>query len=147
MEYRSLVTGSRDWTDRVTLVHVLDMAYESAIRDGYDRFIVVHGACPKGADLLASMWARSMKAAGHPVEEERHPADWKRLRRRAGFKRNEEMVELGANLCCEFAMPCSKSNCTYVKPHLSHGTTHCSGLAEAAGIGVIHTTPRRVVAR
>lgn len=74
--FRLLVTGSRDWDDaqelRYALIHAAT-PYLPAV-------VLVHGACPTGADALAAEWASDM---GIPAEE--HPA--------------AEAVALGADLC------------------------------------------------
>lgn len=114
--FRLLVTGSRTWTDAGVIAGVLAGHY----RDGA---VLVSGACPHGADALAEdYWA----LLGGEVE--RHPAEWTKYGKRAGFRRNAEMVNAGATLCAAFI----KDN--------SPGASHCAGLARAAGIPVeIHT--------
>lgn len=102
-----------------------------------DRVVVVDGTAP-GADSLAFEVAERLRALGRPVESERHPADWKTFGRRAGFVRNEEMVNRGADVVLAFISPCSKSGCTkpQPQPHGSHGATITADLAEQAGLAV-----------
>ena len=101
-----------------------------------DGAVLVSGACPRGADALAEeYWA----LLGGKVE--RHAAEWERYGKRAGFRRNAEMVNAGAAVCVVFLMPCADLRCTRPRPHDSHGGSHCAGLARAAGIPVeIYTT-------
>ena len=100
--------------------------------------VLVHGACPEGADAHAAAWADAAK--GHdrrPVIEEKHRANWRPggvLDRSAGFRRNAEMVEAGADICLAFLAPCTKPRCADPKPHPSHGTSHCADLADQTGI-------------
>jgi hypothetical protein len=114
--YRILVTGSRDWR-RGGLIH-------NALVD-YTRKpdpILVHGDC-KGADWIArDIW----KAWGLP--DEPHPAPWRAMGRRAGYVRNADMVNLGADVCLAFIR------------NRSRGATMCADLAERAGIPVIRYT-------
>lgn len=125
---RILVTGSRDWTDRFAVYRALNaVCDEFALNyppDEYgntmpdpERITVVHGACPIGADLWADEWC-----IGSNFLAERHPADWQRYGKRAGFVRNAEMVNLGADLCLAF-----------IRNH-SRGATMTADLAEKAGI-------------
>lgn len=118
---RVLVTGSRDWPDQELVWRVLD-----ELLDKHGSIVVVHGACPTGADEQADDWAGTRELDGYPVKAEPHPADWKGPRKRgAGFARNAEMVKLGADLCLAFILDGS------------NGSTHCSELAEKAGIETI----------
>lgn len=135
-EYRILITGSRDWTNETRVAFALGAACSRLLKGngGYpNQFTVVHGACPSGADALADRIARDQ---GMAVEV--HPADWETNGRAAGLVRNAAMVDLGADICLAFCMPCTKSGCTKPKPHDSHGTTHCLERAKAAGIEVRH---------
>lgn len=122
---RVLVTGSRTWPDpslvRVTLDEVAQLAdFE---------MLVVHGACPGSPDQYASDWVLAERAfyaaTGMVLDEEPHPARWREhgyYNPRAGFQRNEHMVNLGADLCVAFIH------------NNSNGATHCADLAEERGI-------------
>jgi hypothetical protein len=110
---RILVTGSRDWTDR-------DLIEKKLLEHsgGRSDIIIVHGACPRGADLIADYTAARF---GWIVE--RHPANWREDRgKSAGYIRNVKMVKLGADVCVAFIKNGSK------------GATMCANLAEKAGI-------------
>lgn len=95
MTYRVLITGSRGWDDAETIENALISAFKESGRALPD-ITVVHGTAP-GADSIAGMLAGSL---GMAVEE--HPADWERWGRRAGFLRNAEMVNAGADVCLAF---------------------------------------------
>jgi hypothetical protein len=121
---RILITGSRDWTDyhRIATEIVRAMEDLAPIQAGqYDRndgdWTIVHGACPRGADYLAEQYA-----IGSLYNVERHPADWDKYGKAAGFRRNAEMVALGADVCLAFIK------------NGSRGASHTADLAEKAGI-------------
>ena len=121
-DYRILITGSRDWEDDPKLSFELGAAIGDAIRDGHEQadIVIVHGACPKGADAMADRIARDYHWRTEP-----HPADWRPggvLDRSAGFRRNAEMVLLGADLVLAFIR------------NGSAGASHCARMAEQAGI-------------
>lgn len=109
---RILVTGSRTWTRW----DIVNEALQS-IDLGDDPPTLVSGACPKGADDIAESIA-----ARRGWHIERHPPDWSRYGRRAGFVRNAEMVNLGADLCLAFIKGGSR------------GASMTADLAERAGI-------------
>lgn len=115
--YRILVTGSRTWDAPREVRVALAAAVAEAGREGRTP-VVVHGACPSGADRQAANWALM-----HRVAHEAHPADWSQGKG-AGFARNRVMVDLGADVCLAFIRDGSK------------GATHTAGLAAAAGIPV-----------
>jgi hypothetical protein len=119
---RILVTGSRTWDDYETLTNALDNAYFGTAATA--PVTLVHGACPDGADAIASAWVAGLRQSGWIITEERHPADWQGHGKAAGFIRNAEMVKAGADVCLAFIRDGSR------------GATHTAGLAEKAGIPV-----------
>jgi hypothetical protein len=119
--FRVLVTGSRDWDD----AQELRLALISACVPHLPAVLVVHGACPSGADAMTAEWA-----SDYGVRTEPHPADWGKFGKAAGFRRNAEMVGLGADLCLAF----------YRQGAGNKGTDHCASQAEKAGIPVRRVT-------
>ena len=115
--FRILITGSRDWTD-VDLIHAIlaSFCYQNVPA------VIVHGACRTGADAIASRWVRRHRVIG--LTEEMHPANWQWLGKRAGFVRNQLMVNLGADVCLAFIKDGSR------------GASHTARLAEQALIPV-----------
>lgn len=110
--YRVLVTGSRTWRAPEQICAALD-----ALLAQHADMVVVHGACKEGADAVADRWA-----IRNWVSVERHPAEWRRYGRSAGYRRNAEMVALGADVCLAFIR------------NDSAGATHCADLADKVGI-------------
>lgn len=136
---RILLTGSQDWSDRLFINKTLnDICKEFDLNHEPDEYgntmpdpnkiTIVHGDCVSGADHWAGWWC-----VGNFFEAERHPADWS-LGKGAGYKRNAEMVSLGADLCLVFSKVCTKRNCIYPDVHGSHGASHTQKLSEKAGI-------------
>lgn len=138
MTRRILVTGSRGWLHFALVANALLDAWHDALQDGADGIVVVHGGAP-GADTIAAHWAADH--ARHGVTQERHRADWTgpcpdtcppghRKQRRdgtdycpfAGHRRNQHMVDLGADLALAFHL------------NNSTGTADCIRRASAAGI-------------
>jgi hypothetical protein len=103
--YRVLVTGSREFTDYATVCAELGGVLRHLIATArpVPKIVVVHGAA-RGADELA--------------------ADWTAFGKSAGYRRNAEMVKLGADVCLAF----------FQQGAGNRGTSHCVRLAEAAGI-------------
>ena len=111
--FRILVTGSRRWTDTKLLAETLT----KAVKDHYPHVVIVHGGCPQGADALTELFAQR-----NNIPTEVHPAKWKTHGIKAGFIRNQEMVDTGADLCVGFIAGASR------------GTKHCVKAAQKAGI-------------
>ncbi|MBO0813849.1 MAG: DUF2493 domain-containing protein [Actinobacteria bacterium] len=135
--YRVLVTGSRDWDDRRRIFGALDALLAQCEMEPRKTLVVIHGDAPQGADAMARRWVYvKLNATVADVREERHPAQWGTHGKRAGFIRNAEMVDTGADLCLAYVMPCSRPGCRRRDEHGSHGATHCADLTEKAGIDV-----------
>ena len=77
---RVLVCGGRDYRNRERVYRVLDTVQPA---------VVIHGDA-RGADTLASDWAKS-----RGVQCETYPAQWNRFGRRAGYLRNQQMLDEG----------------------------------------------------
>lgn len=139
---RILVTGSRSWTDYIKVSReIVRYISENGVM-GVDSeglpvdwdtsdVVIMHGACPLGADALAEEYAIC-----HWIEQEEYPADWKKHGKAAGFVRNSQMVHAHPDVCLAFINPCRKQDCPKRKPHGTHGASHCADLAESHGIEV-----------
>lgn len=111
--FRLLITGSRTWEDETLMRKLLVKVY-NRVKDRDP--ILVHGTAP-GADQMASLIWIELGGAVEP-----HPADWDKWGKAAGFIRNQEMVDLGANLCIAFI----RDN--------SRGASMTARIADEAGI-------------
>lgn len=125
--YRVLVTGSRDWQEGHTISNALaEIVYALPYEQD---LVIVHGACPTGADQMADEWGR-----GFGATIETHPAEDFGPWPRCGPIRNRHMVSLGADKALAFIGPCTSPRCRRTDPHGSHGASGCAALAEQAGI-------------
>lgn len=128
---RMLITGSRNWRDEMRVYAALDAIVAASGLPASD-WTLVHGDCPTGADEIAKRWA-----AARFAKPEEHPADWRQFGQSAGFKRNVEMAQAGADICVVFMRPCTSDHCSIEEVHGSHGTAHCERAARAAKIPVV----------
>jgi len=129
--YRLLVTGGRDHPEAEVVWLPLWMLLHRK-----HAMIVGHGACETGADRYAHDWIelpgqpwnreprRYEPKVEHLALEERHPADWSQLGKAAGPRRNQEMVDAGADAVFAFPTPASR------------GTLDCMARAWVRGIPV-----------
>lgn len=116
MPYRVLVTGSRHWY----CLSIADRIVRKLTQRHGD-VVIVHGAAP-GVD---SAFASAAEINSNVVQEP-HPADWNSFGPGAGPRRNQEMVDLGADIC--LAVHSDLTN--------SKGTKDCVRRAIKAGIPV-----------
>ncbi|WP_194819321.1 SLOG family protein [Nocardia sp. XZ_19_385] len=120
-EFRILVTGSRSWDNAVTIREALQPYRTRGA-------VLVHGDAPGADRLAAKIWT----TWGGQVEA--HPANWDAHGKAAGYRRNEQMVRFGADICLAF-----------IRDH-SPGATHTVNLSTAAGIRTVshdYTPPVR----
>jgi len=116
------VTGSRTWHD----IAAIERALAVILARHPEGVLLVHGACPRGADAIAAAYATW--TPGYQVEA--HPADWHRHGRAAGHLRNADMIALGADGCAAFIRGGSPGSASTVR------------LAAGAGIPVwLHAQP------
>ena len=123
MTYRILVTGCRDWEDGKAVYQALTNAWCEAMKKDHNnmrasQITIVHGNAT-GADAYARIFAGKMQMFQEPF-----PANWQTHGKAAGPIRNQEMVNLGADICLAFWDGQSK------------GTADCIAKAVRAGIPV-----------
>jgi hypothetical protein len=85
---RVLVCGSRTFEDRVPIETMLHGYHDQALAWDEVPHVIEGGA--KGADSIAGAWADSMECP-----HEQYPADWGQHGKRAGFIRNQQMLDEG----------------------------------------------------
>lgn len=112
-----LVTGSRDWTDRIAIMEKLDSLW----KDG-ERTILIHGDC-RGADRIAGSIADGIRNwSVVPM-----PAQWKTVGQMAGPFRNRHMLDVLMALklcgydCLVLAFPLPGSKGTRHMIRIAHG--------------------------
>ena len=123
-EFRVLVTGSRNWSVPAKVHLVLTSVYCDIVGLG-KQMVLVEGECPDSPDEYSVDWADQMIAMGFSVVVDPHPADWEKFGRGAGYRRNAEMVKLGADICLAFIHNESK------------GASHTAALADKAAIRTV----------
>lgn len=79
-----LVCGGRDWIDLDRTYYALDL-----LRFRVEIIKLIHGGA-RGADTLAGDWAKTRE-----IHVETYPANWSLHGRRAGYLRNQQMLDKG----------------------------------------------------
>lgn len=128
--HRILVTGSRQWHDQHR--PIVEAAIQAAMKllepSGAGDFTIVHGGA-RGLDSQAAA-----VAAEHGLRAEAHYADWNAHRDKpsnpAGYIRNQQMVDAGADLCLSFPL----HRLSERGKDTSRGTWHCTQAAAKAAI-------------
>jgi hypothetical protein len=82
-----LICGSRGWKDPQP-INAIIAGYDVLAEGAEQRLTIIHGHCPQGADALADRLGRQWGA-----DVIREPADWDRYGKRAGFIRNQLMLD------------------------------------------------------
>lgn len=113
---RIAVTGSRTWKDvRELREHLFRLATSHG---GYadDKIVILHGACPDGADRFAAEWCRvtGAKAESFPPDYENHGS-------RAHAIRNQQMINSADRLIAFRAKGRSNGTDMTVKMALTRG--------------------------
>lgn len=117
-EYRVLITGSREWRNPDAMRDALVAARREA--NGIPMVLICGGA--RGADSMAADFGDQ----AYDCRVELHEADWNAKGKAAGFIRNQEMVDSGADLCLAF----------FSVEAENRGTMDCVKRAVKAGIEV-----------
>ena len=91
---RVLIYGGRDWNDSVATFNFLDECAGDFNLD-YDTTVV--SGLARGADTLGVEWA-----VANNLSVDRYPANWNAHGKRAGFIRNQEMLDSGIDLAIQF---------------------------------------------
>lgn len=131
-----LITGSRGWTEWERIETAILDAVESHFRNSTGRVVIAdvasfvtirHGGA-EGADSWAELVGRR-----YGFKTDVHRPDYDNLPSKiAPLRRNDKMVELGADVCLAFRL------------NASRGTTYTIDKAMAAGIHtIVHESPQR----
>ena len=111
-----LVCGSRDYTNRLLITERLCALQD----DGYDTLIEGEA---RGADTIAKLAGEALGMQIMPF-----PADWDKYGKRAGYIRNQQMLDEGhPDLVVAF----------YSRPVKSRGTQMMVDIARKAGVPVV----------
>jgi len=128
---RILVTGPRIWTD---VMPILDIFQKVTQGISYSEVTLIEGEAT-GFDTVAKNMGRFLhwNIEPYPVtKDEWYPNG--SYDAKAGHKRNQRMVDSGADLAIAGLMKCNKANCRKLRPHITHGTADCIKRIKKAGI-------------
>jgi hypothetical protein len=115
---RILITGGRDFCNTALIYDILDKLHAEVRVE-----VLIHGACPTGADSIAKAWAKARSVTDKP-----YPAPWNQYGPAAGPMRNTFMVTD------------SKPDLAVVFPG-GNGTLDCARKIAARKIGFLKVAP------
>lgn len=146
-----VVTGARTWSDETQMRQAFRTLWQHWGPANVTKPLLISGHCPTGADAMAE---RLFAAEGFDVMT--MPADWDSEPRKAGFIRNQAMIDQALALQADGAVVTIAAFlmlCASPKPHkhdhqlapqmfghYSHGTIHARSRAHAAGLSVLDVT-------
>ena len=90
-ELRVIVAGTRTFIDQQLLYSTLDSILTDYPEDKY-KIIIISG-CAKGPDSMAIQYAKN-----HDYELRKFPAEWDKLGKSAGIRRNLQMAQYAADV-------------------------------------------------
>ena len=90
-ELRIIISGTRTFTDQALLYSTLDSILTDYSEDKY-KIIIISG-CAKGADSIAIQYAKD-----HDYEIKKFPAEWDKLGKSAGVRRNLQMAQYASDI-------------------------------------------------
>ena len=91
--FKVIIAGGRDFNDYELLKSKCDY-YLSFVLSSGDSITIVSGHA-RGADTLGEQYAMEK---GYPLDS--HPADWDKYGKSAGYRRNQEMVDVAQAAIC-----------------------------------------------
>lgn len=89
-----LITGGRDFTDAAYVGRILSVVHRRCA------FTAIRQGTARGADQLAAEWGWD-----HGIAVQSYPAEWEKWGKRAGFIRNQEMIDGGVRPWACIAFP------------------------------------------
>jgi hypothetical protein len=128
------VTGPRTWTDRVAIELLFFSLYEDAI-DAGEPVTLIEGEA-QGFDLMAKSVAEMLGWTIEPYPVPTWYPDGK-FDPSAGHKRNQRMVDTGADYWIAGIMQCKKPEHYNQSAHITHGTQDCIIRVRRKGIELI----------
>ena len=125
------VTGPRTWTDRRAIEGLFFALYEDALEQG-ESVTLLEGEA-EGFDTLCRQVAEMLGWIIEPYPIKSWYVNGQ-FDRTAGHKRNERMVQAGADHWIAGIMQCDKPEHSNQSAHITHGTADCIKRLKRRGI-------------
>lgn len=129
------VTGPRQWTDREAIELLFFSLYEDTLDQG-EQVTLIEGEA-KGFDLLCRSVGEMLGWVIEPYAVKTLYDDNGKFDPSAGHKRNQRMVDTGADYGIAGIMQCRKPEHSNWSAHPTHGTQDCINRVRRAGIELI----------